>query len=102
MARSWTAGGSGWSRREETGRGQDPGQDPDQGREEPDQGRGPGPGSANLGLIKLKNNKRANAMMTYLQNRILQVMSSGHVTGAVPRGTGENTLKVNINHFATI
>ena len=51
MARSWTAGGSGWSRREETGRGQDLGQDPDQGREEPDQGRGPGPGSANLGLI---------------------------------------------------
>ena len=35
-------------------------------------------------------------MMTYLHNRILQVMSSGHVTGAVPRGTGENTLKVNI------
>ena len=40
--------------------------------------------------------------MTYLQNRILQIMSPGHVTGAVPRGTGENTLKVNINHFATI
>ena len=35
--------------------------------------------------------------MTYLQNRTLQVMSSGHVTGAVPRGTGDNTLKVNIN-----
>ena len=24
-------------------------------------------------------------------------MSSGHVTGAVPRGTGENMMKVNIN-----
>ena len=35
-------------------------------------------------------------MMMHLQNRILQVMSSGHVTGAAPRGTGENTLKVNI------
>ena len=49
--------------------------------------------------------------MTYLQNRILQIMSPGHVTGAVPRGTGENTQNVNINinasmshncHFATI
>ena len=41
-------------------------------------------------------------MMTYLQNRILQVMSSGHVTGAVPRGTGENTLKVKININASM
>merc|ERR1711994_63935 len=56
---SWTAGGSGWSRREGTGRGRGPGQDPDQGREEPDQGRGPG---------------------------------RGHVTGAVPRGTGRPPL----------
>ena len=40
--------------------------------------------------------------MTYLQNRILQVMSSGHVTGAVPRGTGENTLKVKININASM
>ena len=40
--------------------------------------------------------------MTFLQNRILQVMSSGHVTGAVPRGTGENTLKVNININASL
>ena len=41
-------------------------------------------------------------MMMYLQNWILQVMSSGHVTGAVPRGTGENTLKVNIDINASM
>ena len=40
--------------------------------------------------------------MTFLQNRILQVMSSGHVTGAAPRGTGENTLKVDININASM
>ena len=40
--------------------------------------------------------------MMYLQNWILQVMSSGHATGAVLRGTGENTLKVKININASI